>query len=288
VARNTLALDRAILEKENQGAHAIGRTTQQAAQYADHEIVKAYDATRETVVREAHVVHDKAVEGLHATEHAAQYVGHETVKGYNATIDATSRGIEATAHAGHQAYDATVNATSHGIEATVDGAKAVGHFGERVYDATVDATARGMEDVTNFAKAHPIHLDHPSHPDHAMYQQSLSAVHRLDAQNGRTPDQHSANLAAGVAVGARAYGLNKVDHVVLSDDGSRAFAVQGDLRSPAKQVANGVDTAQAVNTPIQQHSTTWQHNAQQAHVHQQTPQMNPQTQQQQANPVITR
>jgi len=288
VARNTLALDRAILEKENQGAHAIGRTTQQAAQYADHEIVKAYDATRETVVREAHVVHDKAVEGLHATEHAAQYVGHETVKGYNATIDATSRGIEATAHAGHQAYDATVNATSHGIEATVDGAKAVGHFGERVYDATVDATARGMEDVTNFAKAHPIHLDHPSHPDHAMYQQSLSAVHRLDAQNGRTPDHHSANLAAGVAVGARAYGLNKVDHVVLSDDGSRAFAVQGDLRSPAKQVANGVDTAQAVNTPIQQHSTTWQHNAQQAHVHQQTPQMNPQTQQQQANPVITR
>jgi len=244
-----------------EGAIIAGEAAVHTGQYVGREAIHAYDAGKE-----------KAVEGLHATERAAQYVGHETVKGYNVTVDATSRGIEATAHAGHQAYDATVNATSHGIEATVDGAKAVGHFGERVYDATVDATARGMEDVTNFAKAHPIHLDHPSHPDHAMYQQSLSAVHRLDAQNGRTPDQHSANLAAGVTVGARAYGMNRVDHVVLSDDGSKAFAVQGDLRSPAKQVANGVDTAQAVNTPMAQHTQIWQQNVQQVQHEQQVQQ----------------
>jgi len=262
------------------GAIAAGHSLSKASAAAEQSSVRAYEATRETVVHEAHVVHDKAVEGLHATEHAAQYVGHEahqgydytrektiqaahatehaaqyvgheTVKEYNATVDAISRGIEATAHAGHQAYDATVNATSHGIEATVDGAKVVGHFGERVYDATVDATSRGMEDVTNFAKAHPIQLNHTSHPDNNLFQQAHDGVKKLDAAHGRASDHHSENLAGALTVEAKAQGLKRIDTVALSVDGSKAFAAQNVIPGAFKNVA-GVETAQAVHIPIEQ------------------------------------
>jgi hypothetical protein len=116
------------------------------------------------------------------------------------------------------------------------------------YHGTVNAASRGIDVLMN----------HPAHPDYAMYQQSLGAVHRLDAEHGRTPDQHSANLAAGITVGAKAHGLKQVDHVVLSTDGSNAFAVQGDLHSPLKEVARPVDTTQAVHTPIEQHTQALQ------------------------------
>jgi hypothetical protein len=261
-----------------EGAVMMGEAAVHTGQYLGREAVHAYDVGKE-----------KAVEGLHATERAAQYVGHETVKGYNATVDATSRGIEATMHAGHQAYDATVNATSHGIEATVDGAKAVGHFGERVYGATVDATSRGMEDVTNFAKAHPIHLDHPSHPDNKLFQQAHDGVKKLDAEHGRASDHHSANLAGALTVEAKSQGLKRIDMVALSDDGSKAFAAEKVIPGAFKNVA-GVETAHAVNLPIEQSTQQMAHVNQalqqqtQAQSQQQAAPVNPQ----QANPTITR
>jgi hypothetical protein len=151
------------------------------------------------------------------------------------------------------------------------------------YHGTVNTASRGIEGTVNFVKEHPVLLDHPAHPDYAMYQRSLGEVHRLDAKIGRTPDHQSANLAAGITVGARASGLSSVDHVLLSEDGSKAFAIQGDLRSPLKQVANGIDTGHAVNTSIEQHTQAWQQNAQQAHtqqqIQQQTQQQAPQVQQ---------
>jgi len=89
------------------------------------------------------------------------------------------------------------------------------------------------------------------HPDHALYEQARTAVHALDAQVGRTPDKQSDQLAGAVTTEAKRQGLTKIDHVLLSDDGSRAYAVQGDLASPLKRTAE-VDTAKAVNTPIEQ------------------------------------
>ena len=89
------------------------------------------------------------------------------------------------------------------------------------------------------------------HPDHAMYEQARTAVRALDAQIGRTPDKQSDQLAGAVTAEAKRQGLTKIDHVLLSDDGSRAYAVQGDLNSPLKRAAE-VDTAKAVNTPIEQ------------------------------------
>jgi Predicted chitinase len=108
------------------------------------------------------------------------------------------------------------------------------------------------------APAAPVHaalsqLNDASHPDHALYQQALRGVHLLDAQQQRTPDQHSENLAASLVVAARRDGMNRIDHVVLSDDGSRTFAVQGDTQSLFKQVAN-VQTQPAVGTTMEQSS----------------------------------
>lgn len=96
-------------------------------------------------------------------------------------------------------------------------------------------------------------LNHPGHADHAVFQQAMSGVQKLDAQHGRPSDQRSENFAAALTVAARGQGLSKVDHVVMSDDGSRAWAVQGNMDSPFKKMA-GVDVGQAINTPVTQSS----------------------------------
>jgi len=98
-----------------------------------------------------------------------------------------------------------------------------------------------------------LRLDDRNHPDHALYEQARASVHQVDAQHRRTPDRQSDQLAAALAVEASQQGLTRIDHVQLSDDGTRAYAVQGDLNSPLKRVVD-IDTAAAVNTSIEQSS----------------------------------
>lgn len=101
-------------------------------------------------------------------------------------------------------------------------------------------------------------LDDPSHPDHGMFQQARGHVHELDRQLGRTPDQHSDNLASAVAVAARADGLNRIDQVALSQDGSKLFAVQTPpgMRDHFFDKQTSVPTA-AANTPMEQSAAQW-------------------------------
>jgi putative chitinase len=94
-------------------------------------------------------------------------------------------------------------------------------------------------------------LDDAAHPDHGLYSQARSAVHALDARHGRTPDQQSDQLAGSLTVQAKREGLTGIDHVVLSDDARHAWAVQGELDSPHKRMAQ-VATADAVHTPLAQ------------------------------------
>lgn len=101
------------------------------------------------------------------------------------------------------------------------------------------------------AKTAATDLTAPDNPDRALYEQAIIGVHVIDANMGRTPDQHSDQLAAAMVVAAKRAGMNRIDTVLLSDDGSRAFAVQGKLDSPLKQIAH-VQTAEAVNTPMAQ------------------------------------
>jgi peptidoglycan hydrolase-like protein with peptidoglycan-binding domain len=95
-------------------------------------------------------------------------------------------------------------------------------------------------------------LDDPKNPDHALYEQALAGVRKLDVQAGRTSDQHSANLAAALVVAAKKEGMTRIDTVVLStDDGSRVFAVQNSM--PLQKFAE-VPTLTSLNTPIAQSS----------------------------------
>src|SRR5690606_4247176 len=82
------------------------------------------------------------------------------------------------------------------------------------------------------------------------------------AQQCRAPDQRSDNLAAALAVAAQRNGMSRVDHVVLTDDATRAYAVQGDMSSLFKRYTD-VNVAQAISTPLAQSSIQWQRDVQQ-------------------------
>lgn len=91
------------------------------------------------------------------------------------------------------------------------------------------------------------------HPAHGMYEQAYQCVARLDAEQGRQPGSHTQAFAGSLTAAATAAGFNRVDHVVLNDDASRGWAVQGDLNSPFKQYTE-VNVMQSIQTPIAQSS----------------------------------
>ncbi|HEY9106874.1 MAG TPA: XVIPCD domain-containing protein [Roseateles sp.] len=95
-------------------------------------------------------------------------------------------------------------------------------------------------------------LNQPGHPQHALYNQALDGVQKL---GGGASSAQRENFAGSLAVEAQRQGLKQINHVVLNDDGSRAWAVQGDLRSPFKQHAE-VNVGQAINTPLAQSSAS--------------------------------
>ena len=130
-------------------------------------------------------------------------------------------------------------------------------------------------------------LANATHPGNGMYLQALNAVHRLDAQQGRAPDQRSDNLAAALAVAAQRNGLSRVDHVVLSDDASRAYAVQGDIDSLFKRYTD-VNVSQAIATPLAQSSTQWHRDVQQPAPTQTLPPMQQMQNPQADQPVVQR
>ncbi|MGN2245590.1 XVIPCD domain-containing protein [Frateuria sp. GZRR35] len=92
-----------------------------------------------------------------------------------------------------------------------------------------------------------------SHPGHPLFCQALEKVHLIDARCGRVPDELSKNVAGSLATAAQAHGLARIDHVVLGENATRAFAVQGALDSPFRRFA-AVDILQAVATPLAQSS----------------------------------
>ena len=94
------------------------------------------------------------------------------------------------------------------------------------------------------------------HPDRARDAQAIAGVRELDATMGRVFDQSSERLAAALSAAGRRDGLERIDHVVLSGDGKHAYAVQGELDSPHKRIAT-VDTATAVQTPVEQSAAQW-------------------------------
>lgn len=98
--------------------------------------------------------------------------------------------------------------------------------------------------------------EHPDHPRYALYQQCKAGVAVLDQQLGRDPDEKSACMTASLTHLAVANGLERVDHVMLSDQGKQAhlgqnvFVIQGELSNPA-HLRGHMSTEQAISTPVE-------------------------------------
>ncbi len=126
--------------------------------------------------------------------------------------------------------------------------------GNGTYTAIREDTARHAS--LQQSALHAIAMDHPQHPGYPMFQQSLSCVGKLDEAQGRATDFQSYNLSGALAVAARREGLERIDHVILSEDAAGAIAVQGDFNSPLRRFAD-VDVVSGVNTPLAKSSTDW-------------------------------
>lgn len=142
--------------------------------------------------------------------------------------------------------------------------------------AKTHAQAEAQQKAPSLLDAH--------HSANGMYEQAYQCVARIDAEQGRQPGPHTQAFAGSLTAAATAAGFNRVDHVVLNDDASRGWAVQGDLNSPFKQYTE-VNVMQAIQTPIAQSSQeaaqNMQNNAQQQSQQQQMQQQQQETMQQQ-------
>lgn len=97
-------------------------------------------------------------------------------------------------------------------------------------------------------------LSDPRSAGHALFEQALASVHKIDADMERTPDQRSINLAAALSVAANSQGLTRIDSVSINADGSRAFAAQ---EHTGYRTCAEVATAHAIHTSVAQSSVDW-------------------------------
>lgn len=173
------------------------------------------------------------------------------------------------------------------------GLKADGVVGPATLSALAEASRQQVSQSAYTWKC-PTRLDDPGHPDNALYLQSRSLIYALDQQNNRTPDQRSDNLAAALAVSARANGLERLDQVALSEDASALWGVQ---RPPGARdhffdQHCKVDTLQGLNTSMEQSSKQWlqaMKQFQEAEAHRQNrPQDQVQVQEQQSDQALSR
>ncbi len=96
-------------------------------------------------------------------------------------------------------------------------------------------------------------MDQPGHPGNLLFQDALRGVEAQDLRVGRTPDQHSGQLAGSLAAEMHANGGTRIDNVLMSSDASRTFGVQGEVNDPA-HLRVSVATTEAMNTSLDQSS----------------------------------
>lgn len=92
--------------------------------------------------------------------------------------------------------------------------------------------------------------------DRLMLDAIRKGVAGIDEKHGRTSDETSERLSAGLLATAKESGLERVDHVLLGNapgDGSaqRLFVVQGDPSDPA-HVRASMTVEEAARTPVEQ------------------------------------
>lgn len=222
-----------VVDKVEQGAHVVERGATHLAQEAGTAIHHAGQEIAQGIEHGVKAVEHGAQVAAHAVEHGAEVAMQATERVYDNVRKDVAHGVEAAGQALHSAEQAIQNKATHAFDTLT-------HPGSWFHKNETP----------------PPVLNEPSHPDHALFQQARQAVHRLDASHQRAPDERSDQMAGALTVAARQNGLERIDHVVLSDDAGRAYAVQGELQSSFKRVAQ-VSTAEAMTTPLAQSSDQW-------------------------------
>ncbi|MDO5610204.1 MAG: hypothetical protein Q4G62_05430, partial [Pseudomonadota bacterium] len=87
--------------------------------------------------------------------------------------------------------------------------------------------------------------------DQALLEQIRTGVAKLDAEHGRNPDDTSERISHSLLVTARRGGLERADHVFLSEDASRIFVMQGQPNDFTRLHAS-LPTTDAASTSIDQ------------------------------------
>jgi hypothetical protein len=187
---------------------------------------------------------------VHAGQVYAEHLKHDM----HELAERSAPAAQATGRGARAASQAIGASTSHLGQDVVAGARAFGMVPEYGSDV-VWGSRTGSSQLDRLL--HPPRFTEANHPGHAMFHQALQGVHAVDASTGRKPDQMSENLAGALTVEARRNGMNRIDHVVMNDDFSRAYAVQGEASSPFKKFAE-VPTEVGVATSIERSSADWQ------------------------------
>jgi pimeloyl-ACP methyl ester carboxylesterase len=137
-----------------------------------------------------------------------------------------------------------------------------------IVDGVVDGarnvfTGREMQEQaaalrqTACATPAPFDARNPAHPDNALYTQIHEGMRGVDASLGRVPDIATDRASARLFAEAKAGGITRADHVLMSTGGDahatsqNLFVVQGALKDPA-HLRVQVSSAEAVATPVEQ------------------------------------
>lgn len=128
-------------------------------------------------------------------------------------------------------------------------------------------------------------MRNPAHPANGKYQQAYAGVTDIDRSMGRTPDMASERLAASLT--AASAGMSSIGRVGLSNDGSKAFALEASTAPMEARQRAHVDVASAVQRPVEGSTADWQaatHRLAQESMREQSPERNSPTVQ---GPVMT-
>lgn len=113
----------------------------------------------------------------------------------------------------------------------------------------IDAVIQAQEKAfgSDFEHRDTVRLDQPAHPGNGLFRQSSDALQGYAAERGLDSGQIQ-RLSGALALEAQRQGLQHIDRVVFSDDGQRAFAVQGS--QPETRRLAHVDVATASEQPL--------------------------------------
>jgi hypothetical protein len=127
-----------------------------------------------------------------------------------------------------------------------------GQFEYRLLRPSAPAPAWSV--ITQAADREPASAPSPSdpaHPDHTRLERIRDGVRTLDGGTGKAYDTASERLSRSLLAASKEQALDRVDHVLLGNDGRQLFAVEGGVTDPWRRWA-AVEVMQAMRTPVEQ------------------------------------